>query len=215
MRSNSFNIRKSSRHPPHFIFISTIGVLGIKTERGTILSENSPYSPYNYYSSAKKLAEEYINVNFLGKPTILRPTAIYGQGAKGNFFNILNNTIKFPLPFKGIKAQKNYIYVENLVEIIYQSIINKPAGVFNCCDPWAVSVYDFRKEIANSKFIKLKDFYLPNFLIKCMLILLGKKDKIEYLFSDLRIDGDKIYQTLQLTPKYSLAEGIKKSFSSE
>tara|TARA_A100001015_G_C15037268_1_gene737140 strand:- start:3053 stop:4000 length:948 start_codon:yes stop_codon:yes gene_type:complete len=105
-----------------FIFISTIKVLGEKTEPGMAFKKDDIINPQDPYSISKYEAEK--GLKFIGKTygmeiVIIRPPLIYGQGVKGNFANLIK-LVKFPIPipFGSIKNKRSLVSVENLVDLI-------------------------------------------------------------------------------------------------
>jgi UDP-glucose 4-epimerase len=105
-----------------FIFISTIKVLGEKTEPGKAFKNDDSFSPQDPYSISKVEAE--IGLKQIGESNgmeivIIRPPLVYGQGVKGNFASLIRLArLPIPLPFGSIQNKRSLVSVENLVDLI-------------------------------------------------------------------------------------------------
>lgn len=109
--------------PSLFVFMSTLGVMGIGDEVGyKPLKIDTIPNPNTAYGKSKLKAENYIK-QIKGFPyLILRPTGVYGPRDKD--YLILMRAIKGGLSVgAGFKKQLlSFIYVEDLADIIFQSI---------------------------------------------------------------------------------------------
>jgi nucleoside-diphosphate-sugar epimerase len=101
----------------HMIFMSSIAAQsGSFVEHE--LTETDPASPDSAYGRSKLAAEQAVRAagdNY----TILRPVAVYGDGAKGNFatLNALAR-LRIPLPLGGLTATRSILSVENLASAV-------------------------------------------------------------------------------------------------
>ena len=118
------------------IFTSTVAVYGFAEEGA---DENAPINPFNEYGRTKLAAENVLrdwqlkNDNSL---IIIRPTVIFGEGNRGNVFNLLSQIAsgKFMMVGGG-KNKKSMAYIGNVVAFIEQSITSKKSyAVYNYVD---------------------------------------------------------------------------------
>ena len=118
------------------IFTSTVAVYGF-AEPGT--DESGAINPFNEYGRTKFEAEEKLRTwqakgdNSL---IIVRPTVIFGEGNRGNVFNLLNQIAsgKFLMVGKG-ENKKSMAYIGNIVAFLEKCIETKQKyGIFNYVD---------------------------------------------------------------------------------
>jgi len=121
----------------HLMYLSSIDVYGQKTQNIT-LSEQSTLAPDDYYACSKVAGESFLKIAFKHRPELLsifRLTGIYGPNDKerslvGLFTRRLLENKEITL-FSGGTSLRDYVYVDDLAEIIYQSVQKKISGVFN------------------------------------------------------------------------------------
>lgn len=123
------NIRK-------VVFTSSVAVYGFASP-GT--GEDGDINPFNEYGRTKYLAEE----KFRGWQSegdnsliIVRPTVIFGEGNRGNVFNLLNQIAsgKFLMVGNGLN-KKSMAYIGNIVPFLLECVkTEQEYGVFNYVD---------------------------------------------------------------------------------
>ncbi len=118
------------------VFTSTVAVYGF-AEPGT--DENGAINPFNEYGRTKFEAEEKLRKwQAIGENSliIVRPTVIFGEGNRGNVFNLLNQIAsgKFLMVGKG-ENKKSMAYIGNIVAFLETCVATKQKyGVFNYVD---------------------------------------------------------------------------------
>ena len=118
------------------VFTSTVAVYGF-ADPGT--DENGAINPFNEYGRTKFEAEEKLRKWHLkGDKSliIVRPTVIFGEGNRGNVFNLLNQIAsgKFLMVGKG-ENKKSMAYIGNVVAFLETCIVTeKKYGVYNYVD---------------------------------------------------------------------------------
>lgn len=118
------------------VFTSTVAVYGF-AEPGT--DENGAINPFNEYGRTKFEAEEKLRSwqTKGGKSLIIvRPTVIFGEGNRGNVFNLLSQIAsgKFLMVGKG-ENKKSMAYIGNIVAFIETCIsTDQDYGVYNYAD---------------------------------------------------------------------------------
>ena len=118
------------------VFTSTVAVYGF-AEPGT--DEKGVIKPFNEYGRTKFEAEENLR-EWHKKGTnsliIVRPTVIFGEGNRGNVFNLLNQIAsgKFLMVGKG-ENKKSMAYIGNIVAFLENCIAtDQKYGLYNYVD---------------------------------------------------------------------------------
>ena len=118
------------------VFTSTVAVYGF-AEPGT--DEKGVIKPFNEYGRTKFEAEEKLR-DWHKKGTnsliIVRPTVIFGEGNRGNVFNLLNQIAsgKFLMVGKG-ENKKSMAYIGNIVAFLENCIAtDQKYGLYNYVD---------------------------------------------------------------------------------
>lgn len=153
----------------HIIFTSSVAIYGF-AEPDT--DEDGEINYFNDYGRTKYLAEqEYINW-YSEDPqnrtlTIIRPTVIFGEGNRGNVFNLINQiqSKKFVMIGDG-KNEKSMAYVKNVVSfIVYCLNLNKGIHIFNYVDKPDMNMNQLVKRVRNRLFNQNNiGIRLPKFL---------------------------------------------------
>ena len=118
------------------VFTSTVAVYGF-AKPGT--DENGAINPFNEYGRSKFEAEEKLrawHANGDKSLLIVRPTVIFGEGNRGNVFNLLNQIAsgKFLMVGKG-ENKKSMAYIGNIVAFLETCIVaEQKYGIYNYVD---------------------------------------------------------------------------------
>ena len=118
------------------VFTSTVAVYGF-AEPGT--DESGAINPFNDYGRTKFEAEEKLrawHANGDKSLIIVRPTVIFGEGNRGNVFNLLNQIAsgRFIMVGRG-ENKKSMAYIGNIVAFLEACIdTDRKYGVYNYVD---------------------------------------------------------------------------------
>ena len=118
------------------VFTSTVAVYGF-AEPGT--DESGAINPFNEYGRTKFEAEEKLRkwyANGENSLIIVRPTVIFGEGNRGNVFNLINQIAegKFLMVGKG-ENKKSMAYIGNIVAFLETCISTEQKyGIYNYVD---------------------------------------------------------------------------------
>ena len=120
------------------VFTSSVAVYGF-APAGT--AENGAINPFNDYGRTKALAEDVYREWREKDPEnrsliIVRPTVVFGEGNRGNVYNLLNqiNSGAFAMIGNG-KNKKSMAYVENLAAFLVKCIeSDEKYAVYNYVD---------------------------------------------------------------------------------
>ncbi|MDC6455350.1 NAD(P)-dependent oxidoreductase [Alphaproteobacteria bacterium] len=118
------------------VFTSTVAVYGF-AQPGT--DESGAINPFNEYGRTKFEAEKKLRkwqANDKNSLIIVRPTVIFGEGNRGNVFNLLNQIAsgKFLMIGRG-ENKKSMAYIGNVVAFLETCIsTDEKYGVYNYVD---------------------------------------------------------------------------------
>ncbi|MFW3326876.1 NAD-dependent epimerase/dehydratase family protein [Aliarcobacter butzleri] len=189
-----------------FVFISTVAVYGEEKEK---LDENTVCNPITPYGKSKLEAEKELlklnDDNFT--VSIVRPPMIYGKNAPGNIDNLVKLVKKLPIiPLANIKNKRSFIFIQNLLHIIDEVILQKKSGIFLACDD---------EPLSTSKLIDLiaKNLAKKTYLIKIpffeSLLKILKPSFQKRLYGSLEIDNTITKERLNLKNPYSVEDGVR------
>lgn len=149
------------------VFMSSVAVYGFSE---TVTDEKGTIKPLNEYGRTKFDAEKKFRAwredgdKYL---IIIRPTVIFGEGNRGNVFNLLNQIVsgKFLMVGSG-DNKKSMAYIGNVVSFLEACVIsNKNYGIFNYVDTPDLTMNELVTHVRNR--IKGRDnvgFRLPYWL---------------------------------------------------
>ena len=204
-----------------FVFISSIKVNGEGTELGKPYTEHSKPNPIDPYGISKYEAEQgllKIAEKTALEVVIIRPTLVYGENVKGNFYSLMKWTYRgVPLPIGGIKHNlRSLVSVDNLVDFIVTCIEHKDAKneVFLISDDDDISTADLLEEIAKGLGVRNKAVNIPAGFINTAASTIGKSGVAQRLSGSLQVDISKAKELLGWEPKYSTSESIRKTAKS-
>ena len=120
------------------IFTSSVAIYGLDKNNP---DESFPADPFNHYGKSKwdaeQLLQEWYKKHEDWNINIIRPTVIFGEGNRGNVYNLLNQIAngKFMMIGKG-NNQKSMSYIRNVIAFIKFLIEEKKTGynIYNYVD---------------------------------------------------------------------------------
>lgn len=197
----------------HFVFISSIGAMATLSEQ--ILTEETPCNPDTPYGRSKLEAEKALVELCQHSPmtwTILRPTLVYGAGNPGNMERLMK-LVKtgLPLPLGSINNQKSFLYVGNLVNIIIKCLNHPNAKnqTFIISDGEDLSTPELIRRIGKAMNKSPLLLPCPPQLLKLSTKIIGKADIGDRLLGSLKVDSNKIRQTLDWKSPYTVDQGLQ------
>ena len=203
-----------------FIFISTIKVLGEKTELGRPFTNLDPLNPQDPYSISK--AEAEIGLKKIEKASsmdciIIRPPLIYGKGVKGNFLNLLKLTaLSVPLPVGAIKNKRALVSVENLVDLIATCVTHPSAKnkIFLVSDDRDLSTPELICMLSEAGGHKARIFRIPRIILYFFFKSIGKSSIYERLCGSMQVNIDYTKSQLDWIPPYKIEDSLVNCWSS-
>lgn len=212
------------------IFTSSVAVYGFHS---FAVDESGPFEPFNPYGETKLLAEGIYRAWAEEDPTrslvIIRPTVVFGEGNRGNVYNLLRQIAsgRFMMVGPGTN-KKSMAYVGNVADVLIFSLA-QGAGIhiFNYVDMPDLTM----NELVTLVNVKLNRPASGNLRIPTPLALAGGHvlDLVARItgrtlpISAIRVK--KFCESTQVSaahclrlgfiPKYSLMEGLTRTIQSE
>jgi len=212
------------------IFTSSVAVYGFVTEE---TFESGEYKPFHEYGASKLNAERVLDKWFEGEGggaqhSVIRPTVVFGEGNRGNVYNLLRQIAsgRFLMIGKG-GNKKSMAYVENVAAFIEFLIFNGQGyQVFNYSDKPDFNMNELYVEVNKALGKKPKAFRLPYWLGLCagytfdFLSLITRK---EFPVSSIRVKkfcgttqfGSANIEKTGFKAPVALAEGLASTVKNE
>jgi UDP-glucose 4-epimerase len=202
-----------------FIFISSIKVLGEKTEPGSPFTSDDPFNPQDPYAVSK--AEAEIELKKLQNKSnmevvIIRPPLVYGNGVKGNFAKLLKLiALQIPLPLGSIKNKRSLVGIENLVDLICACLKHQNAKnqTFLVSDDHDMSTPDLFALISRTGGYKSRLFKFSSTLLMVMFRCIGKSAICNRLCGSMQIDITHTKNQLNWTPPFTPEDCVENCWS--
>ncbi len=212
------------------IFTSSVAIYGLDKDNP---NESFPAEPFNHYGKSKWEAEVVLQQWAQDHPDwsigIVRPTVIFGEGNRGNVFNLLNQIAsgKFMLIGKG-NNEKSMSYIGNIVAFLQFLISQNTAGVnvYNYVDKPDFTTKDLVHHTG-----KILDKRIPTLRIPYWLGMLGGYgfDVLAFISrKKLSISSVRVKKFCAVTqydstkamssgfqPPYSMQEGLRRTLAAE
>ncbi|MDR0543163.1 MAG: NAD-dependent epimerase/dehydratase family protein [Dysgonamonadaceae bacterium] len=214
------------------IFTSSVAVYGLDKENP---SEKNPVDPFNDYGKSKWQAECVLQAWSLNHPDwnirIIRPTVLFGEGNRGNVYNLLRQIAsgRFIMIGKG-ENKKSMSYVGNIVAFILFLIENQKdaegCDVFNYVDKPDLTTRNLvalASRVLNKRIPMLPVPYCLGMLGGYCFDILGKITGKKMVISSVRVrkfcavtqfDASKA-AALGFKPAYTLEEGLDRTLQYE
>jgi nucleoside-diphosphate-sugar epimerase len=211
------------------LFTSSVAVYGLDKNDA---AEDSVPEPYNDYGRTKLEAERVYEAWAAEDPArslvIVRPSVVFGEGNRGNVYNLARQVSSGRFIMVGTGAnKKSMTYVGNIVEYL-AGLLDSPPGVHT-------SNYADKPDLSTHELIGVlrKAMDLPNHNLRMPLRLglaaghaldlvarVSRRTfpisaiRIRKFVSDTTVNTDRLEST-GYRPRYSLAEGIKRTIEAE
>jgi nucleoside-diphosphate-sugar epimerase len=201
-----------------FIFISSIKVNGERTYTGAPFLSSDPTNPQDPYGVSKAEAEEALRE--LGRDTgmeitIIRPPLVYGRGVGGNFKSLTRWAASgAPSVLSKVKNKRSFLYVENLCDLIIETICHNNAGnkTFLASDGQDLSTHDLLALLMNAQGRRQRSIPIPASLLKLIGQITGKHHIVARLSENLQVDFGFTTNAIGWSPPYNVENAIKASF---
>jgi len=200
-----------------FIYLSSIKVNGETTVPNRPFTPNNLAAPQDPYGISKHEAE--VGLREIARTTgmqviIIRPTLVYGKGAKGNFKSLMKLVARgFPLPLGPINNFRSFVGIDNLVDFIITCLEHPGAAneTFMVSDGEDLSTPDLIRRMARAMNRPERLLPVPTFVLKAAAAMLGRRGMAQRLSGSLQVDISKSRQLLGWNPPFSVDEGLKRA----
>ncbi len=205
---------------PHFIFVSTIKVMGEETVSGRPFRPGDPLAPCDPYAISKAEAEEGLTALPCESGmmvTIVRPVLVYGPGVRANFAALAKVAGSgLPLPISNIANRRSFLFVDNLADLLVRLAVNElPGGrIYLPSDGPALSTPQLVREMARAQGREVQLFPAPLSLARLFARFAGKGEAMRRLLGNLEVDREHL-EAAGWVPPFDLAEGLMRTFSSQ
>lgn len=197
-----------------FVFISSIGVMGLNTH-GAPFKESDEPNPYNPYTMSKWRAEQglvKISKSTNMEVVIIRPALVYSNAAPGNF-GALVSLVKSTcfLPFAMANNRRSFVSLNNLINFIHLCTTHPQAKgeIFLLSDGNDLSIRELTDEISLSLSKSLYQLPIPLKIMKAFFKVIGKGKQSHQLFDDLQVDSSKARNLLGWSPVEGMSVALR------
>ncbi len=202
------------RNVKRFVFLSTVKVHGEVTRESSFGADDAP-APCDPYAQSKLEAERTVEEigNEIGLETvIIRPPLVYGPGVGGNFYRLMKMVSKgVPLPFGRVNNRRSLVGVDNLCDLIRESLSNPSASgrAFLVSDNEDVSTAELVRQIARAMGRPARLLPIPPAAMLIAAKMLGRSAEAARLTESLQVDVGDTMRALDWRPPVTLAAGIR------
>ena len=200
-----------------FVFLSSIGVNGVQTDKSRPFTEVDRPWPHNAYAQSKLKAEEVLRQ--LATQTglelvIIRPPLVYGPGVRANFASLMHAVQRgWPLPLARVNNLRSMVAMDNLVSFISTCIDHARAAneTFLVSDGQDISSPDLVRGLAQAFGVPARLVPVPLSVLNFAGMILGRGDMLQRVCGNLRVDISKARRLLDWEPPLSMAEGLRRA----
>ena len=215
----------------NIVFTSSVAIYGFDVKTPPL--ESNPPNPFNDYGHSKweaeKLIQQWIDKDKSRSALVLRPTVIFGEGNRGNLFNLMNQiyTGKFVMIGDG-RNKKSMAYVGNVVSFIAYMLKDKWTGmqIFNYVDTPDFDMNTLVSEVYRHKGTPMPRFRIPygfglmaGRIFDTAAAITGLKlpvssIRVKKFCATTLVDASKLEGTQFVRPS-TLTEGLQKMLDTE
>jgi nucleoside-diphosphate-sugar epimerase len=174
-----------------------------------VITETDAAKPTDPYGRSKLAAERLLKES--GVPfTVLRPTAVYGKGVKGNIASLATLAqTPMPLPFGGLDNRRSLLALENLASAIELVLTSREAEgeTFLAADSEPISVAELVAAMREGLGRAPHLMRVPRVAVKRLMATFGKEAEWERLSGNFVIDAAKL-RGIGWVPRIKTPKGI-------
>ncbi|MCB2101665.1 MAG: NAD-dependent epimerase/dehydratase family protein [Rhodobacterales bacterium] len=199
-----------------FVFLSTVKVMGERTEPDAPFTEAMKPAPADPYAISKWQAERALMA--LGaragttlQPVVLRPPLVYGPGVKGNMERLFRACAKGrPLPLGLIRNRRSLVGVGNLASAIVAALDHPAAagGTYLVRDGEDLSSGELARRVYRALGRRPRVWLVPPALLRLGGNLLGREAAVARLLDSLQVDDGKLRRDLGWTPPVGIDDEL-------
>lgn len=200
-----------------FIFISSVGVTGNRTNNNRLITEQDEPKPWNFYATSKYEAEQglrQIAAETGMEVVIIRPPLVYGPAVKANFLTMMRWLSKsIPLPLAAVDNKRSLVALDNLIDFIMTCIEHPNAAnqTFLVSDGEDLSTPELLRRTASAMGKRARLFSMPPPVLNFFAKVAGKQLTVSRLCDSLQVDISKARDLLDWQPPVSVDEALQKT----
>lgn len=198
------------------IFVSTIKVLGERSEPGAPFRADDSHEPVDDYAKSKAAAErgllEVARASRM-EVTIVRPPLVYGSALRGNFRRLVESLERgIPLPLGGIDNRRSLVSIDNLVDLLNVCLEHPGAAneAFLVSDAEDLSTTDLVRRLAVAMGRPPRLFTIPGVIVRATAALVGRDASAKRLYESLQVDIAKNRHLLGWSPPFGVDESLER-----
>ena len=209
-----------------FVFLSSLAALGPVQYDGAPITEDITPAPVTRYGKSKLLAEQNL-LNLKGlNVTMIRPTAVYGEGEKDIL--LLFKTLSRGLDaYIGRKPQRlSFVYAKDLADVTISAMLMEGQGneVYNISDGHGYEKYELADEFRKLNKKSALRIHIPLSVFSAAVTVLGfwyrfskatpvlNQEKLNELTAPNWICSiEKAQKELNYNPTYTLNTGLSET----
>ncbi|MFD1771935.1 NAD-dependent epimerase/dehydratase family protein [Sphingobacterium suaedae] len=212
------------------VFTSSVAIYGLDKHNP---DEHAPSDPFNHYGKSKWQAEQVLQAWYEAHTdwniNIIRPTVIFGEGNRGNVFNLLNQIAngRFMMIGKG-NNQKSMSYVGNIIAFMAFLIQEKTSGyrVYNYGDTPDLTTNDLVYYTGRILKKQIPTVHIPYWLgmiggygFDVLAFIMGRKlnissVRVKKFCAVTKYNANKAMRS-GFVPPYTLEEGLTRMLDEE
>ena len=198
----------------HFVFLSSVKVLGEATAPGEPFTAESPARPQDPYAISKWEAEQSLRriESASGmRVSIVRPPLVYGPGVRANFRSLLSLVARgVPLPFGAVNNRRSLVSLANLVDLLAVLVRRPEDGgrTLLVSDGEDLSTPELIRRLAAAMARPARLIPVPVGLMSGVGRLLGQRQRLQRLFSSLQVDMGATRRSLGWAPPQSVDQAL-------
>lgn len=204
-----------------FIFLSTAKVLGDISPADSAFTDNTSSNPPDYYSKAKLIAEDQIEMVAAGgqMATIsLRPPLVHGPKPSGNLAKLIQvinqggvTGLRLPLPLGSTENHRSLISRESLCQAIVAAAKHPTpkSGRYLVADGPSISTTEIMHALADGLSKKAPLISFPPSVLGWALRLLGKAGLADRLLGDFVVESDGFQRDYGWVPNTDTITALK------
>ena len=209
-------------HVRHIIFMSSTLAYGALKDNPELLTEEDPLRARStfHYSYHKRLVEleivhPFINENKNILVTILRPPGFLGPMANNYISSILKAKL-LPVMIGGRFTKIQFIYIDDLLEVIELIVSKSIAGIFNVTPDNTILMKDLPNLLSGHK------IYIPESIARFLIriawffrLYKAPSSYLDFVRYEFNASNEKIKRELGWNPQYTTEQAIKSLLKNE
>lgn len=211
------------------IFTSSVAVYGFQTHP---MVEEGPFLPFNPYGQTKLEAEgvyrEWAEEDPNRSLVIIRPTVVFGEGNRGNVYNLLRQLAsgRFMMVGQGTN-KKSLAYVGNVADFLVYSLSFGPGiHIFNYADGPDMNMNDLVALVNRSLDRSISRWRIPlavamagGHFLDVLARLTGRRFpisaiRVKKFCENTQVSADRVYTT-GFKARYSLVQALEQTIKKE